>query len=71
MEDNILFGKEMDETWFNRVTEACALHPDLETFPAGQKSEIGEKVLPWVYVLAKFSLSSYNLGVLLKTSTPE
>ncbi|NWX34149.1 MRP1 protein, partial [Notiomystis cincta] len=45
VEDNILFGKEMDETWFNRVTEACALHPDLETFPAGQKSEIGEKGL--------------------------
>uniref|UniRef100_A0A8D2NDY6 ABC-type glutathione-S-conjugate transporter n=1 Tax=Zonotrichia albicollis TaxID=44394 RepID=A0A8D2NDY6_ZONAL len=43
VEDNILFGKEMDETWFNRVTEACALHPDLETLPAGQKSEIGEK----------------------------
>ncbi|XP_032930257.1 multidrug resistance-associated protein 1 isoform X2 [Catharus ustulatus] len=43
VEDNILFGKQMDETWFNRVTEACALHPDLETFPAGQKSEIGEK----------------------------
>ncbi|RMC17743.1 hypothetical protein DUI87_05408 [Hirundo rustica rustica] len=43
VEDNILFGKEMDEAWFNRVTEACALHPDLETFPAGQKSEIGEK----------------------------
>ncbi|NXM50930.1 MRP1 protein, partial [Gymnorhina tibicen] len=43
VEDNILFGKEMDETWFSRVTEACALHPDLETFPARQKSEIGEK----------------------------
>ncbi|NXA61445.1 MRP6 protein, partial [Mohoua ochrocephala] len=43
VEDNILFGKEMDEAWFQRVTEACALHPDLETFPAGQKSEIGEK----------------------------
>ncbi|XP_017668902.1 PREDICTED: multidrug resistance-associated protein 6-like isoform X1 [Lepidothrix coronata] len=43
VEDNILFGKEMDETWFNRVIDACALHPDLESFPAGQKSEIGEK----------------------------
>ncbi|NXY09213.1 MRP6 protein, partial [Pteruthius melanotis] len=43
VEDNILFGKEMDETWFHTVTEACALHPDLESFPAGQKSEIGEK----------------------------
>ncbi|NXX50089.1 MRP6 protein, partial [Tricholaema leucomelas] len=43
VEDNILFGKEMDETWFNRVLDACALRPDLESFPAGQKSEIGEK----------------------------
>ncbi|NWU95688.1 MRP1 protein, partial [Upupa epops] len=43
VEENILFGKDMDETWFNRVIDACALHPDLESFPAGQKSEIGEK----------------------------
>ncbi|NXC16423.1 MRP6 protein, partial [Corythaeola cristata] len=43
VEDNILFGKEMDETWFNRVIDACALQPDLESFPAGQNSEIGEK----------------------------
>uniref|UniRef100_A0A8C2TW66 ABC-type glutathione-S-conjugate transporter n=1 Tax=Coturnix japonica TaxID=93934 RepID=A0A8C2TW66_COTJA len=43
VEDNILFGKKMDETWFNRVVDACALQPDLESFPAGQKSEIGEK----------------------------
>uniref|UniRef100_A0A8C8AA18 ABC-type glutathione-S-conjugate transporter n=1 Tax=Otus sunia TaxID=257818 RepID=A0A8C8AA18_9STRI len=43
VEDNILFGKEIDEIWFNRVIDACALQPDLESFPAGQKSEIGEK----------------------------
>ncbi|XP_014466254.2 ATP-binding cassette sub-family C member 6 isoform X1 [Alligator mississippiensis] len=43
VEDNILFGKEMDDSWYNRVIHACALHPDLETFPAGSKSEIGEK----------------------------
>ncbi|NXN93448.1 MRP1 protein, partial [Rhinopomastus cyanomelas] len=43
VEENILFGKEMDETWFNRVIDACALRPDLKSFPAGQKSEIGEK----------------------------
>ncbi|KFQ99756.1 Multidrug resistance-associated protein 1, partial [Nipponia nippon] len=43
VEDNILFGKEMDETWFSRVIDGCALQPDLESFPAGQKTEIGEK----------------------------
>ncbi|KFV85701.1 Multidrug resistance-associated protein 6, partial [Struthio camelus australis] len=43
VEDNILFGKEMDEIWFDRVIDACALQADLESFPAGRKSEIGEK----------------------------
>ncbi|XP_009946457.1 PREDICTED: multidrug resistance-associated protein 6, partial [Leptosomus discolor] len=43
VEDNILFGKEMDETWFNTVIDACALQPDLESFPVGRKSEIGDK----------------------------
>ncbi|NWX95541.1 MRP6 protein, partial [Nothoprocta ornata] len=43
VEDNIIFGKEMDEMWFNSVIDACALQADLESFPAGPKSEIGEK----------------------------
>ncbi|XP_044834651.1 ATP-binding cassette sub-family C member 6-like isoform X2 [Mauremys mutica] len=43
VEENIIFGEEMDESWFNRVIDACALQPDLESFPAGSKSEIGEK----------------------------
>ncbi|XP_065414946.1 ATP-binding cassette sub-family C member 6 isoform X3 [Chrysemys picta bellii] len=43
VEENIIFGEEMDESWYNRVIDACALQPDLESFPAGSKSEIGEK----------------------------
>ncbi|KAM6249916.1 ATP-binding cassette sub-family C member 6 [Porphyrio hochstetteri] len=43
VEENILFGKEMDDVWFSTVIHACALQPDLESFPSGQKSEIGEK----------------------------
>ncbi|KAM8798714.1 ATP-binding cassette sub-family C member 6 [Eudromia elegans] len=43
VEDNIVFGKERDEIWFNKVIDACALQADLESFPAGRKSEIGEK----------------------------
>ncbi|KAM6121775.1 LOW QUALITY PROTEIN: ATP-binding cassette sub-family C member 6 [Phoenicopterus ruber ruber] len=42
-EDNILFGKEMDETWFSRVIDACALQPDWKASLQGRKSEIGEK----------------------------
>uniref|UniRef100_A0A670K1B7 ABC-type glutathione-S-conjugate transporter n=1 Tax=Podarcis muralis TaxID=64176 RepID=A0A670K1B7_PODMU len=43
VEDNITFGQKMDRRWYNRVVEACALEPDLESFPAGSQTEIGEK----------------------------
>uniref|UniRef100_A0A3B5A3H6 Multidrug resistance-associated protein 1 n=1 Tax=Stegastes partitus TaxID=144197 RepID=A0A3B5A3H6_9TELE len=43
LRDNILFGQERMETWYQRVVEACALQPDLEILPAGDETEIGEK----------------------------
>ncbi len=42
--DNVLFGNPMDETWYKEVLIACALVQDLELFPAGDLTEIGEKV---------------------------
>jgi len=42
--DNILFGKSFDEERYNRVLDACALLPDLQILPAGDLTEIGEKV---------------------------
>ena len=44
VQDNILFGHEKQKTWYQRVLEACALLPDLEILPAGDATEIGEKV---------------------------
>ncbi|KAJ5384831.1 ABC transporter integral membrane type 1 [Penicillium concentricum] len=41
--NNILFGKEYDETWYEKVLEACALTPDLEILPNGDQTEIGER----------------------------
>lgn len=46
LKDNILFGREKKESWYLRVLEACALLPDLEMLPAGDGTEIGEKVPP-------------------------
>ncbi|XP_054698311.1 multidrug resistance-associated protein 1 isoform X4 [Grus americana] len=43
LEDNIIFGKEMNESRYKRVIEACALLPDIEILPTGDKTEIGEK----------------------------
>uniref|UniRef100_A0ACB8FL16 Uncharacterized protein n=1 Tax=Sphaerodactylus townsendi TaxID=933632 RepID=A0ACB8FL16_9SAUR len=43
VEDNVAFGQEMDRKWYDRVIAACALQPDLESLPAGNQTEIGEK----------------------------
>lgn len=44
VQDNIIFGREKLKTWYHRVLEACALLPDLDILPAGDATEIGEKV---------------------------
>lgn len=45
MRDNIIFGKKEDsETIYQDVIEACALTPDLQILPGGDKTEVGEKV---------------------------
>ncbi|KAL2851875.1 P-loop containing nucleoside triphosphate hydrolase protein [Aspergillus pseudoustus] len=43
LRDNILFGKEYNEEWYNQVIDACALKPDLEILPNGDQTEIGER----------------------------
>lgn len=41
--ENILFGKAMDENWYNLVLDACALQADLAMLPRGDATEIGER----------------------------
>lgn len=41
--DNILFGERFDAVKYQRVLHACSLEPDLEQFPAGDATEIGQK----------------------------
>ncbi|XP_022147026.1 putative ABC transporter C family member 15 [Momordica charantia] len=41
--DNILFGNEYESTKYNRTVNACALTKDLELFPCGDLTEIGER----------------------------
>ena len=45
VQDNVIFGREKLKTWYHRVLEACALLPDLDILPAGDATEIGEKVI--------------------------
>ena len=44
LKDNILFGAPFNEERYNAVLDACALRPDLQILPAGDMTEIGEKV---------------------------
>ncbi|KAL1862548.1 ATP-binding cassette transporter yor1 [Diaporthe australafricana] len=43
LKDNILFGKDMDRSWYKEVIKACALQPDLDMLPNGDATEIGER----------------------------
>lgn len=44
LRENILFGRRLQEQYYKAVIEACALLPDLEILPSGDRTEIGEKV---------------------------
>lgn len=41
--DNILFGRDFDEAWYQQVVEACALQQDLDMLPNSDATEIGER----------------------------
>ncbi|KZC08998.1 Multidrug resistance-associated protein 1 [Dufourea novaeangliae] len=43
LQENVLFGKPLHKSSYNRIIEACALNPDLKVLPAGDQTEIGEK----------------------------
>jgi ABC-type multidrug transport system fused ATPase/permease subunit len=43
IEENILFGKEMDRERYERILEACSLKKDLEIMSFGDQTVIGER----------------------------
>ncbi|CAJ0609669.1 unnamed protein product [Cylicocyclus nassatus] len=43
LRDNILFGRNYDRLFYDKVVDACALRQDLSSLPAEDFTEIGEK----------------------------
>ncbi|CAH1406916.1 unnamed protein product [Nezara viridula] len=43
LQDNILFGMNLDHKRYYKVIEACALKADLQMLPGGDQTEIGER----------------------------
>jgi len=44
LKDNILFGQSFNDRAYTKVIDACALKTDFQMLPAGDDTEIGEKV---------------------------
>ena len=58
---NICFAKPYEKKRYDKILEACALLPDLKVLPAGDATEIGEKVI----VLSILSLEIIRWGKFL------
>ncbi|XP_052070953.1 multidrug resistance-associated protein 1-like isoform X2 [Mytilus californianus] len=43
LQNNILFGKDLNQSEYDKVVDGTALRPDLEILPGGDQTEIGEK----------------------------
>lgn len=43
LQNNILFGRKLEEHFYQTVTNTCALGPDIQMLPAGDQTEIGER----------------------------
>ncbi|XP_023560454.1 multidrug resistance-associated protein 6 isoform X2 [Octodon degus] len=41
--ENVCFRQKLDLPWLERVLEACALGPDVDSFPAGLHTQVGEQ----------------------------
>lgn len=58
LRDNILFGKAKCDAEYEQVLEDCALLADLAILPAGDMTEIGEKVR--IFLASKFHYGTYT-----------
>lgn len=57
--ENILFGKNLDPKRYCRTVNSCALRTDMDILPAGDMTEIGEKVISESVCVCSY-LAKYN-----------
>lgn len=43
IQDNILAGEKLDQKWYTTVVDACSLTRDIDLFPDGSQTFVGEK----------------------------
>ncbi len=60
LKTNVLFGTPLNQEYYQKVIEACALKNDLSILPAGDQTEIGEKVMHYFIHTIEFNQYFYN-----------
>ncbi len=50
LRNNIVFGRNYVHSKYDKILEACALKPDLQILPGGDRIEIGEKVRERIFL---------------------
>ena len=58
--DNILFNNDFNQSMYDSVIYSCALQQDLDMLPAGDMTEIGEKVPSDILNLLGYFLLLYS-----------
>ena len=43
LKENILFGRKLDQKWYDEVVTACNLDTDVSQLPSGDETMIGER----------------------------
>ena len=57
VQENITFGKAMDESKYQCTVEACELKEDFQMLPGGDQTEIGERVSTFEIVFISWARS--------------
>lgn len=68
LKDNITWGQPVDEKKYQKVISACALQSDLDMLPAGDMTEIGEKVTNehWICKMCNIKKNIQNKSLMQK-----
>lgn len=68
LKENIVFGRSFESSNYTKVVRGCALQQDFDMLPAGDSTEIGEKVSDFICQFVLHKHLRINLDSIIKTS---
>ena len=65
--DNILFGERLTRSRYRAAVEQCQLGRDLDILPAGDRTEIGEKVGTMMMMMMMMMMMTMMMTMMMMT----